>query len=321
MVSYDYFDDNLKGLYCDERAYIICAQYYQIKNYPLALGNTWNLKWIPEKKLTCGEKINDGRDSKAICKELSRICGISMVYNNSIDAITAYNNIIPRLLDCNAPIGLYFDLYWCKWTRHYLKNHSYHIIIIIAKQIDGYLCVDTNFSQKIELLNKNDFILGYRAIYEIVLEPQNITRHDIGKYISNMTFINLEGIKDNLRLFCINIKKEISWEKEFYYNDAFDVPMIYNLYLLIGGRLMFKKFLEYISDFSKASSYNNILNVFNEIIFHWTVLFNIIKKSYIMKIAPPQYKLDDVVNNIFTMENKALLKLNEIIKIKDGWKD
>lgn len=295
----------IKGLYCNESAYLSLAQIYNIPYYPLALRRAWNFEFNDNNNIILGEKISHGRNIRFIENEIKRICGIESGNEFSFDTYPI-NDQINTLLQ-GGPLFIIFDLFWCKWTRHYQRNHTTHIIIIISHSQDnnGFYCVDTNFSNQIELLDYDNLNKGYLA--HVLFSVQKINNIDTLYYFKDsINYLKQQHFCKDILSFNNSLKDNFNYKQEFDAIDAFDVPLIREFYLIKGGRLAYNLFLEYIHNKLNNIDLTMPINLLSDSINDWDTLLNIIQKSFLRYRMPSLANISSTLNNIYAKETEAL---------------
>lgn len=296
-----------EGLYCGENTLITIASWLNRKNYPLAFDSSWSFDYKEEKdvknarKILLGDKMSEVEatyDSSLKRKLLYRYCGIKA--NNVIENHpNEIFEIIKSEIKNGLPVALDMDTFFISWLPHYKKFHHGHYILVIGFEPSGDLyCLDPTFKSKVVVLQKNDFINGCTAYNTFTVTDLKTEKYDYKLILKNSVknHINPATFK-KIKKFAYEFKNNFRVEQEIKNIEVgmSESPILTKITLIAGGRMLYGRFLEYISINPNLNGLKKYIFDLHEITLKWNKVKNLLITSYYNSYN------DDIHNEIAEM--------------------
>lgn len=285
-----------KGSSCFQDLIITVSENWKM-NYELFFSQSINFNFNFQKEKSLGECIYAKRiTSNEIAEKYHGICIEKIKFNSSSESLGE----LIKLLNNEELAAIYLDSFYTPWHPHgsYGKLHGNHRCLVInydSKKCELH-CIDPVFSNKIEILDVENFLKGNNGELAIFRKkvPIKITDSEIKLIINQIkeTYIKENKIQDILVLankFLTNfdMDKEINGEKNFWNTNIWR-----KLDVLIFGRYYFYKFIKFFSNYCIEFKVieNDALSSYRK----WEMIRSIITKMFYLRNSEEKH-----INNIY----------------------
>ena len=200
-----------------------------------------------------GERVNVYRSEFRQLEEcLKSQYGVEIIWHRGL-ASGHSRTLIDHHLSEGMPAGLLIDSYVCNWQKGYGTYHSSHMIVVIGKHEEGFLCIDPYVSNKIELLNFSDFSKGMNGLFTFIFHSRyaHVVWGEALKKTVQDTLIGIEGIDDfqRMRLFSRELlNRQHLLKEEFHYDNVAYVPIIRKTSHIAFGRKSYSLYLRGLAE-------------------------------------------------------------------------
>ena len=297
------------------------------RNYKNIYAYAWNFGYIRANNLKdealFGKRIMPSRDGQGLNTEenyaLEMYCGIKPIWHINCE-FENFIDIVKKELECNRPVVLGTDIFFCNWHKASKKYHSIHYCLVIGINKKGFICIDDTLAS-----TDGNLILEERP-ESVLLDFDTLKKFNYGfitfqispsapEYSSDevvylaalksLTGFNGKSDYDNIRELIVDIDEYLDINKEIQgFEDVWAVDLIRCFNYIVWSRNNFCIFLNDKQKY-KGLDIKPIVDKLMDSMNLWEGI-----KNYTMKYGiDPKSKF-----------NKGLIcdNLNEIIMIEEA---
>ena len=208
---------------------------------------------------------------------MEKMCGIK-ISNVSITDINETINCIERQIENNLPVGFLIDSFYIPWNTYYLKMRMPHSILIIGYNEESFYCADGFFSDKIEMINKEDLLKnGNSLVLFENISDISISKKDIIISLKKTieSYSDIKAIKKYLDLYMeLEMKNDADIRRS---------KIMYHISNIGWSRNNFSSALQFIQEYLNTDIFDTIICEVNYSYEKWIILKNLLSKSLLMK--------------------------------------
>lgn len=249
---------------------------WKLGEYHMSFWDSWCFRYVPSVSL--GESVEYPMSYV--------LSNLQYYYNYVFENLEDVDNEkvllkIIEILDCNMPVVVCIDMYFCNWTENYKKDHAEHIVVINGYKNSKFSIIDTMPVQtgiEIEFSELHDGIIWAKKVDFHINSFEYITVEKFLKY----TMVRIENNKEfeQFEKFVIEISTEKLSKDLQCKGYIWSIPILNNLRRLYGNRKQFLLILEKVESSQATEKFlvEKVRTIYQEVIKQWGVIVNLLYK-------------------------------------------
>jgi hypothetical protein len=290
-----------KNYNCLDTALANAAKYYT-RDHELMFLGAWGFRFSENHTLPIERRLKT--DWQRTKEYLSIFHGIQEETIES-NGCSLQKELILAELQNNRAVVVKTDTYRCKWNLAFGRHHIPHFYLIIGRDNDNFICIDTYSSEKVEYVELGEI---FDAIY--TFKCNDITRESVIFRVrqllgSNIFLQRISGQKYMIENFAKEVVN-IGYDNiALLAKEVWASPICRKIKEIGCGRRNFLSAILYLEGLSIDFEMSEIKRSINEIISDWDKVYRlIIKVSFLQERDSIIIRIKGLLDNIAYTETK-----------------